>query len=100
MRPEYENIIANTRFRVHALQRMFQRKIRKEAIFEVLISGEVLEEYPDDLPYPSRLIMGWYEGRPLHVVVAYDFEVRKEIVITAYEPDPDKWDHGLRRRKR
>lgn len=100
MEHDVESIIKNTRFRAHALQRMFQRRIRKDAVFGILISGEVLEEYPDDLPYPSRLIMGWYEGRPLHVVAAYDSAERKEIVITVYEPDPNRWDQGLRRRRR
>jgi hypothetical protein len=70
-----------------------------EAVLEVIESGEVLEEYPDDLPYPSRLIMGWHEGCPLHVVIAYDSSEKKEIVITVYEPDLDKWDQELKRRK-
>jgi len=53
-----------------------------DAVYQILVSGEVLEEYSDDLPYPSRLIMGWHEGRPLHVVAALDSDERKEIVIT------------------
>ena len=57
-------------FRVHAIQRMFQREISVAHVRQVLSTGEVIESYPDDTPYPSRLVLGWCEGRPLHVVVA------------------------------
>ncbi len=30
---------------------------------EVLTSGEVIESYPDDTPYPSRLVLGWRGSR-------------------------------------
>jgi hypothetical protein len=41
-------------FSGHAIQRMFQRGIRREDVLAVLSSGEVVAEYPDDTPYPSR----------------------------------------------
>lgn len=41
-----------------------------------------------DTPYPSRLILGWTAGMPLHVVVAEDTEAETSIIITVYEPDP------------
>ena len=65
-----------------------------------LLMGQVLEDYSDDTPYPSRLILGWQGDRPLHVVAAYNAEDDETIVITAYEPDPDLWDAGFRVRKR
>jgi hypothetical protein len=46
-------------FRVHALQRMFQRRITEADVREILQVGEVIESYPDDTPYPSRLILGF-----------------------------------------
>jgi hypothetical protein len=86
-------------FRVHAIQRMFQRRLSVDDIHYVLASGEVIEDYPDDTPYPSRLVLGWRGARPIHVVVADNAETKETIVITAYEPDPAQWEPGFRRRK-
>lgn len=87
-------------FRVHAIKRMFQRRISEDDVRHVLETGETIETYPDDTPYPSQLILGWWNARPLHVVVAENVETRETIVITAYEPDPEEWEPGFKRRKR
>jgi hypothetical protein len=53
--------------------------------------------YPDDKPYPSRLLLGWVESRPIHVVTATaEHEI---IVIRVYEPDPSLWEPGCERRR-
>lgn len=86
-------------FRIHAIQRMFQRRISMEDIRHVLVSGEIIEEYPEDTPYPSRLVLGWSGARPLHVVVADNNAERETIVITVYEPSLNEWEYGFKRRK-
>jgi len=86
-------------FRVHAIQRMFMRRITKDEVLHAIEAGEVIEEYPDDTPYPSRLILGWEGQRPLHVVAAYDAEDDEEIIITVYKPDPAHWESDYKRRK-
>jgi hypothetical protein len=86
-------------FRVHAVRRMFERGISEDDVRHVLAAGEVIEEYPGDLPYPSRLVSGIQEGRPLHVVAVENTVEDKTIVITAYEPDPSLWEPGFRERK-
>ncbi len=90
-----ENVI----FRVHAVQRMFERNISAEDVRKVLSDGVVIEDYPDDMPYPSRLMLGWCEGRPIHVVVAINVEDNSIVVVTVYEPDPDQWDTNSSRRR-
>src|SRR5438874_12858975 len=57
-------------FRNHATQRIMQRGIHARDIRFVLEYGEVIEDYPDDFPHPSQLLLGWVRGRPLHVVAA------------------------------
>ena len=57
-------------FRVHAIQRMALRDISEAEVRAVLTTGEAIEEYPDDTPFPSRLVLGWVGSRPLHVVAA------------------------------
>jgi hypothetical protein len=78
---------------------MFARGIRTPDVEFVLANGETIEEYPDDTPYPSRLILGWVRGRPLHVVAAENRAGGETIVITAYEPDPTQWNAEYSRRK-
>jgi hypothetical protein len=86
-------------FRVHAVQRMFERAITKEDVRQALATGETIEAYPEDQPYPSRLVLGWTGTRPIHAVVA-DNQVQQEtIVITVYEPDLAKWEAGFERRR-
>ena len=46
-------------FRVHALQRMSERQISIDDVKAVIGSGETIEDYPDDRPFPSRLLLGW-----------------------------------------
>ncbi len=36
---------------LHAFRRMLERNISDEDVENVIISGEVIKEYPDDKPY-------------------------------------------------
>ena len=87
-------------FRVHAVQRMFERRVTVDNVRHVLATGETIEHYPDDTPYPSRLVLGWCESRPLHVVVAENQVMREIIVVTVYEPDGAQWESDFRRRRK
>jgi len=86
-------------FRVHAVQRMFERQLSVEDVRQALAGGENIEQYPNDRPYPSRLVLGWCESRPLHVVVADNNVDDELVVVTVYEPDAARWSDDLRRRK-
>jgi len=88
------------KFRIHALKRMFQRQISNAAVLHVLDTGTTVEQYPDDFPYPSRLVLGWWESRPIHVVVADDIEEGIRIVVTVYQPDLEEWKPGFTRRRK
>ena len=87
-------------FRTHALRRMFERRISVDDVRLVVTEGETIEEYPDDTPYPSRLVLGWPAGRPVHVVVADNAQERESIVTTTYQPDAAQWEVGFKRRRR
>lgn len=78
---------------------MFQRRITLDDVRNVLAQGEIIEERLDDLPYPSRLILGYPGGRALHVVVADNNQADEMIIVTIYEPDPTQWLPGFRRRR-
>ena len=84
-------------YRVHALQRMVERGIREEDVSRVISAGKEIESYPQDQPYPSRLLLGWVERRPIHVVAATaEHEI---IIVTVYQPDSTQWEPGFERRK-
>jgi hypothetical protein len=85
--------------RVHAVRRMFERHITDADVANVLATGEVIAAYPDDLLYPSRLLLGWRDNRPLHVVAVYNAQDDEEIIITDYEPDGSLWEDEIRRRR-
>lgn len=87
-------------FRVHAIQRMFERHFSEEEVRQGLASAEVIEEYPDDKPYPSRLVLGRVGSRPIHLVVADNDDDQETIVITVYDPDPEQWEADFKRRKK
>ncbi len=80
----------------HARIRMFQRNISTEDIREVIVYGEIIEDYPEDEPCPSALFLGFPEERPCHVVASQCEDHAR--VITVYLPEKDKWiDYRIRR---
>ena len=64
---------------------------------ESIKSGEIIEQYPDDYPFPSCLIMGKSGNRVIHVVASVEDGLL--YVITAYIPNPDKWEKDRKTRK-
>jgi len=74
--------------------------IMDQEVYEAICRGEVIETYPDDTPYPSVLILGMTDAnRPLHVVCAYDKGDDRGVVVTVYQPDPERWEDNRRRKK-
>jgi hypothetical protein len=78
---------------------MFQRGVGRDPVNEVVSGGETVANYPDDSPYPSCLLLGFVDSRPLHVVVAWDAGTGTCIIVTAYEPRPEQWEQGFRKRR-
>lgn len=86
-------------FRLHALSRMAQRGFEPSDVRSALDSGMTIEQYPDDTPYPSFLVMAKINGRPIHVVASLNEAEQEIIIITVYEPDPMMWTDQFSRRK-
>lgn len=83
----------------HALERMMERGVSREIVKSVLLTGEVIEDYPDDKPYPSALFIGWHESEPFHVVSAFDSESGFCFIITAYKPDLEHFESDYKTRR-
>ena len=69
-------------FRVHAVQRMFQRGITEVDVHAVLESGEPIEVNPSPEGEPTTITLGWVDRRPLHVVHVNQRQPPAIIVIT------------------
>lgn len=82
---------------IHARVRMFQRNVSTDNLRDIVIKGEIIEEYVDNKPCPSALMLGFLEGNPYHIVVAQcEDHVR---IITVYKPEEDKWiEYKVRKR--
>ena len=82
----------------HANWRRNERSITCEEVLEVIASGEVIEDYPNDKYGPSCLILGYTDTvRALHVQCSYPTHELVKI-ITVYEPLPSRWiDFRFRR---
>ena len=82
----------------HLTLRCEERGIVFEDIKAAISSGEIIEQYPDDYPYPSCLVHHQLcDNKYLHVVVGLG-DVRLW-VITTYHPDDDKWESDGKTRK-
>ena len=89
----------DTIFSQHALQQMFKRDISIEQVKYAIINGEEIRSYPDDKPYPGKLLLAFENDLPLHVVIAQNSAENKNIVITAYYPDSNIWIENFKTRR-
>lgn len=82
----------------HVVKRLIKRGITRLAVKQAISNGDVIEDYPDDYPYPSCLVLGTFDkSESLHVVCGIgDGELW---IITAYIPNPEEWTDGFRVRK-
>ncbi|MBR1647868.1 MAG: DUF4258 domain-containing protein [Selenomonadaceae bacterium] len=82
----------------HAAKRFRERGLRIRDVRNAVQSGEIIEQYPDDYPYPSCLILGTSSnGEKIHVVMSDEGTASR--IITAYFPDKDKWSDDFRTRR-
>jgi hypothetical protein len=49
---------------------MLERGLSRNTVLDVALNGEVIEDYSADRPTPTALLLGWYNNRPIHVVLS------------------------------
>ena len=82
----------------HAAERFRQRGISIRDVRNAINLGEIIEQYPDDYPYPSCLILGKnLRGENIHAVLSDETTSSK--IITAYFPDTEKWSEDFKIRR-
>jgi len=100
-REQLINAVRNGRieWQTHALERMMKRGIPREIVKQVLLEGEIIEDYPDEKPFPAALFLEWFQGEPFHVVSALDSLSGYCFVITVYRPDLDHFENDYKTRR-
>ena len=87
-------------WRKHVFQRLAEPDITQDEVIHILTSGEQIEDYSDDKPYPCALFLGWIEDKPLHVLVILDEMNRLAYIITAYEPSLEYFEFDFKTRRK
>lgn len=88
-------------FLPHAIRQMNkpERMISPVEVREVVLHGEVIEDYPEDVRGHSCLMAGQTsQDRTIHVVCSPKEEYLA--IITAYIPDVVEWDETGRQRRK
>lgn len=82
----------------HAAERYRERGIKSRDVRTAVENGEIIEQYPEDYPFSSCLILGRDEnGKVIHVCMSDEGSSSR--IITAYYPDMEKWENDFRTRK-
>ena len=84
--------------KLHSLIRINERGFLPREVREALLSGKIIEDYPDDMRGHSCLVWGkTSSGKDLHLVCGIADEILW--IITIYEPTADKWETPERRKR-
>ena len=86
-------------FTPHAYERIQARGLSANDIISAVASAIVIEDYSDSRPHPTRLLLTMTRRGPLHVVISERLAQGVILVVTAYEPSPEQWHPGFRRRR-
>ena len=82
----------------HSRIRLSERGISIDDIVNIINNGEIIEEYPTDVSFPSCLILGMsINNKYLHAVISLNENFIN--LITAYHPDPSRWNTDFKTRK-
>jgi hypothetical protein len=84
----------------HALGKLRHERLRRDAVEGALKNSIIIEDYAmEGRPLPGALMLGFVEGRPIHVVLAVDAALERMFVITVYRPLEARWEDEWKRRK-
>ena len=82
----------------HSSNRCRQRGILQKDIRHAVMVGEIIEQYPDDYPFPSCLVYGLTDDKRIIHAVMSD-EGSSSRIIIAYYPDDTRWESDYKTRK-
>lgn len=87
----------------HGYDELVEDNLSARELLKGAVNGAVVEEYSDFQKGPAILVLQQERsGNPVHVVwVIPKWLDKPAVLVTAYRPDPERWDENfLRRRKK
>jgi hypothetical protein len=83
----------------HVNMRFGRRRVTREMVVGAVDSFAIIEPYPDDKYLPSYLVRAEQGPLVFHVLFATDVADSNIRIVTAYVPDPAKWEPGFWQRR-
>ena len=92
----------NVRISEHGYDELAADGLLAREMVEGVGDAELLEDYPDYPKAPCVLLLQrTRDGRLAHTVLGLPAgQTEPAVLVTAYLPDPAKWEPGFRRRRR
>lgn len=96
-------LVSQGRVRIseHGYDELATDGLLARGLVEGVKSAEVVEDYPNYPKGPCVLLLQRTEaGRPVHTVWGIPAgHTSPAVLITAYLPDPERWEPGFKRRR-
>ena len=84
----------------HAIAKLVAEGLHRANVESALQTCQVIENYPTaGRPLPDCLVLGFWQGQPVHAVIAIDEDGARTLVVTVYVPSIDRWENGWKARK-
>lgn len=98
-----QRLVGNNEVRIsdHGWNKLETDDISLRDVIAGLAEAVVVEDYPDASRGPSVLVLQWDPTyKPVHILWGIPKGHQSPaVLVTAYRPDPSKWDENFLRRK-